>query len=157
MIQKPEIQYVGQFYIHGSEARQLEQVKTKKKAKTRLPMARLEKVEKIYLDPVALVSIAVALVLLVVMLIGAFQLREDWAQHQIASDYLSQLKLENATLTRTYQKSYDLEEIRAKAVGLGLVPEEELQTRTVLVTVPEPEPEPAWHEELISFWKGLWE
>ena len=39
MIQKPKIQYIGQFYTHGSEARklELEQEQQKRKAKTKLP------------------------------------------------------------------------------------------------------------------------
>ena len=46
MIHKPEIQYIGQFYVYGSEARQLEH-KKQRKPKTKLPMARVRKVEKI--------------------------------------------------------------------------------------------------------------
>ena len=46
MERKPEIQYVGQFYVYGSEARQLEE-KKRRQAKTSLPMARLEKLEKL--------------------------------------------------------------------------------------------------------------
>ena len=157
MIQKPEIQYVGQFYIHGSEARKLEPTKAKKKRKTRLPLARLEKVEKIYIDPVALVSIAVAVVMLAVLVTGALQLQDDWAEYALASSYLSQLKRENAELARDYRESYDLEEIRSKAVALGLIPLEQAQTRAVHVTVPEPEPEITWQEELAWFWNGLWE
>lgn len=157
MIQKPEIQYVGQFYIHGSEARKLAQVKSRKKAKTRLPLVRLERVEKVFIDPVAILSITVALVMLAAMVVGVFQLRTDWAQHESASAYLSQLKKENAALNREYQSSYDLEEIQSKALGLGLIPIEEAQTRTVVVTVPEPEPETTWLEELRWFWNGLWE
>ena len=41
MSQKPKIQYVGQFYIHGSEARQLELQEKKKRAKSKLPLERL--------------------------------------------------------------------------------------------------------------------
>ena len=40
MVQKPKIQYVGQFYVHGSEARKLELQQEKKKAKTSLPAVR---------------------------------------------------------------------------------------------------------------------
>ena len=44
MSQKPKIQYVGQFYIHGSEARQLELQEKKKQAKSKLPLERLRKI-----------------------------------------------------------------------------------------------------------------
>ena len=47
MNQKPKIQYIGQFYVHGSEARALELQEQKKQAKTRLPLAKLEPIEKV--------------------------------------------------------------------------------------------------------------
>lgn len=154
MIQKPKIQYVGQFYVYGSEAQKLE-AKKRKKAKTRLPMARLEKTDKICLDPVALVAIAVAVVMVIVMAAGLLQLYFDWTEYQTMSAYVSKLNQENATLTREYRDSYDLEEVRTKATGLGLVPESQVPVMVIQVTVPEPEPEPTWLDELIWFFQGL--
>ena len=46
MNQKPKIQYVGQFYVHGSEARQLQLQEQKRQAKTKLPLARIQKIER---------------------------------------------------------------------------------------------------------------
>lgn len=155
MVQKPKIQYIGQFYVHGSEARQLELEQQRKKAKTSLPLARLQKMEKIYVDPVALVGIAVAVVMLVVMMIGALQIRSDWAEYERVSAYVSQLKRENAEKTHEYRASYDLEDIRIKATAMGLVPKEELQTMTVTVTIPEPEPEISRIDEIKWFLEGL--
>ena len=73
MAKKPEIQYVGQFYVYGSEA---QVVAPKKKAQFRLPKPKLEleKIEKIYVDPVALLGLAVAVVMLVCMVVGACQI-----------------------------------------------------------------------------------
>lgn len=155
MIEKPKIQYVGQFYVHGSEARKLEPKKSRKKPKTRLPLARLEKMEKLYVDPVALVSIAVAVILLAVMAVGALQIHSDWVQYNQMSSYVSQLKKENAQLSLEYRSGYDLEDVQSKASGLGLVPEADVEHISISVTVPEREPEPTWLEELIWFWKGL--
>ena len=45
MVQKPKIQYIGQFYVHGSEAKKLELLEQKKKARTKLPLARLQQIE----------------------------------------------------------------------------------------------------------------
>ena len=131
-------------------------MKNRKKAKTKLPVARLEKIEKIYVDPVALVGILVAVVLLAVMVVGALQLQEDWAEYQRMSDYVSQLKHENAQLTHQYRSSYDLEDVRIKALALGMIPKSEAQTITVSVTLPEPEPEYTWVDHLVWFWEGLW-
>lgn len=155
MVQKPEIQYVGQFYVYGSEARKLEQKKQQKRPKTKLPRARLERIEKISVDPVALAGIAVAVFMLVVMVIGVLQIQRDWAEYENMSTYVSQLKRENAELKHTYRSSYDLADIENKALGLGLVPKEDVQTMTITVTIPVSEPEPTFWEELVWFWEGL--
>ena len=155
MSQKPKIQYVGQFYIHGSEARQLELQEKKKRAKSKLPMERLHKAEVIYLDPVAIFGITVALIMLAVMIVGAVRIYADWQEYRVMSDYVSRLNSENAQLQADYRSQYDLEDIRVKAAALGMVPKSELEKRTVYVTVPQPEPEMTWLEEIQWFLNGL--
>lgn len=155
MNQKPKIQYVGQFYVHGSEARQLQLQQEQRQAKTKLPLARIQQIEKIYVDPVALVGIAVAVVMLVTMIIGAVQIKRDWDQYEQVSSYVSELKRENARMSHAYRASYDLEDIRIKAEAMGLVPKSELQTTAVVVTVPVSQPEPTRMEEIQFFLEGL--
>ena len=155
MNQKPKIQYVGQFYIHGSEARQLELQEKKKHAKSKLPLERLRKVEVIYLDPVAIFGIVTALVLLAVMTVGVLQIRDDWEEYRVMSNYVSRLNSENAQLQADYRSQYDLEDIRVKAQALGMVPKSELEVRMVYVTIPQPEPEMTWLEEIQWFLSGL--
>ena len=154
MNQKPKIQYVGQFYIHGSEARQLE-LQEKKKAKSKLPLERLRKMEVIYLDPVAIFGIVTALVMLTVMILGVLQIRDDWQEYRVMSNYVSRLNSENAEMWADYRSQYDLEDIRAKAQAMGMVPKSELEVRTVYVTIPQPEPEMTWLEEIQWFLSGL--
>ena len=155
MNQKPKIQYVGQFYVHGSEARALQLQEEKRQAKTKLPLARIQKIEKIYVDPVALAGIAVAVMMLVTMVLGAVQLKKDWNQYEQVAAYVSELKKENARKSHLYRSSYDLEDIRTKAVSMGLVPKSELQTMAVTVTIPEPEAEPTRMDEIRFFLEGL--
>lgn len=154
MSQKPKIQYVGQFYIHGSEARQLE-LQEKKKAKSKLPLERLRKMEVIYLDPVAIFGIVTALVMLTVMILGVLQIRDDWEEYRVMSNYVSRLNSENAEMWADYRSQYDLEDIRVKAQAMGMVPKSELEVRTVYVTIPQPEPEMTWLEEIQWFLSGL--
>ena len=155
MNQKPKIQYVGQFYVHGSEAKQLQLQEEKRQAKTKLPLARIQKIEKIYLDPVALIGIAVAVVMLVTMVLGAVQIKRDWDQYERVSAYVSGLKQENARKSHAYHLSYDLEDIKVKALAMGMVPKSELQTMSVEITVPEVEAEPTRMEEVKLFLEGL--
>ena len=155
MNQKPKIQYVGQFYVHGSEARKLQLEQEKRQAKTKLPLAKIQAIEKIYVDPVALAGIAVAVFMLVTMVLGAIQLKRDWDQYEQVAAYVSELKKENARMSHLYRSSYDLEDIKTKAVSMGLVPKSELQTMSVTVTLPEPEVEPTRMEEIKFFLEGL--
>ena len=155
MNQKPKIQYVGQFYVHGSEARKLQLQEEKRQAKTKLPPAKIQAIEKIYVDPVALAGIVVAVLMLVTMVLGAIQLKKDWDQYEQVSAYVSELKKENARKSHLYRSSYDLEDIRSKAVSMGLVPKSELQTMSVNVTIPQPEAEPTRMEEIKFFLEGL--
>ena len=156
MNQKPKIQYIGQFYVHGSEARALELQEEKKQAKTKLPLAKLETIEKIYVDPVALAGIAVAVLMLVVMILGAVQLQSDWAEYQRMEDYVTDLRTENALLAHNYRAGYDLEDIEMKALAMGLVPSSELKTISVTVTAPEKQPVLTWDQKMVRFWNELW-
>ncbi len=156
MVQKPKIQYVGQFYVHGSEARALEQQEQKKRAKTKLPVAKLETIEKIYVDPVALIGISVAVLMMVVMVFGAIQLKEDWDVYAQMAGYVTELKTENARLSHTYRSGYDLKDIEMKALAMGMVPKSELEVRTVSVTLPEEVPAMTWDQKLVRFWYELW-
>ena len=155
MNQKPKIQYVGQFYVHGSEARQLQLQEEKRQAKTKLPLARIQQIEKVYVDPVALAGIAVAVVMLVTMVLGAVQIKRDWEQYEQVSAYVSELKKENARKNHAYRMSYDLADIETKARAMGLVPRTELETMTVSVTVPEKVPQMTRMEEIRFFLEGL--
>lgn len=157
MIQKPKIQYIGQFYIHGSEARALELQEQKKQAKTKLPLARLEKIEQIYVDPVALAGIAVAVVMLAVMILGAVQLHQDWLVYERVADRVSVLKEENVRLTKEYRAGYDLDDIENKALAMGLVPRSQLERITVTVTPPVVEPELTLDQKIVRTWRELWE
>ena len=153
--QKPKIQYVGMFYVHGSEAKKLQEEQRRKEARTKLPLERLRKIEAIYIDPVALVSIAVAVLMLVTMVYGVLRITRDWTEYRQMSAYVSELNLENANLYQQYRENIDLEDVYTKAVALGMLPVEEVPTRTITVRVPEAPAEPTWMERTTAFFTGL--
>ncbi len=155
MTRKPEIQYIGQFYVHGSEARKLELQEQKKTPKTRLPIAKLEKIEKVYVDPVALIAMAVAVLLMVTMVLGMVQLKEDWGKYEAMRQYVHQLKESNHEKTLKFRETYDLEDIRIKATAMGMVPKSEVETMVVHVTHPQVEPEMTLLDEIRWFISGL--
>lgn len=151
MVNKPEIQYVGQFYVHGSEAPALKKAKKKEHAF----LAKPERVRKVYVDPVAFCGILVAAVMLVALVLGSLQLQQVWQEHAVMQEYLSQLKRENAALEHNYRISYDLDEIKKLSDTLGLVPIEEVETQHVRVTPPEPKPQRTWLDDVRWFFEGL--
>ena len=152
MDQKPVIQYVGQFYVYGSEV----QARKKKEKKSLLPRApRAEVQHCVYVDPVAVCGIAVALLMLVVLAVGAFQLRAAMQQYNAQSEQLSAIKRENARLEHLYRTSLDLEAVQAQAEKLGMVPAEELEHRELVVTVGQTPEEPTAWENFLWFVKGL--
>ena len=155
MAQKPKIQYVGQFYVHGSEARALELEEERRRAKARRPLARLQQVELIYVDPVAVVSIVVSLIMLATMVTGAMALKEDWAEYEQMAIYVSYLNKQNAELEKEYRAGYDLEDVRSKALALGLVPRDQLESRTVTVTMPVKEPQISRVEQIKMFFEDM--
>ena len=102
-------------------------------------------------------SIVAALVLLMVMAFGVVEIQDDWAEYRATENYISSLNMQNSQLKLQYQQGYDLEEVKSKALGLGLVPVEEVKTMTINVTVPEPRHEETLKERILWFWNGLWE
>lgn len=155
MAQKPKIQYIGQFYVHGSEARALALEEERKQAKARRPLARLQQVELIYVDPVAVVSIVVSFIMLATMLTGALALKEDWAEYEQMAAYVSYLNKENAKLEKEYREGFDLADIESKALALGLVPRDQLTNRTVTVTMPVEEPQPSRVDQIRQYFEDM--
>lgn len=155
MTRKPEIQYVGQFYVHGSEARKLEVKPEKKTPRHPLPIAKLEKMEKVYVDPVAIVAMAVAVFMLVTMFLGLRQLQTDWVEYQTVRQYVHRLKEDNHEKTEAFRAAYDLEDIRAKATAMGMIPKAEAESIILKVTSPVREPEMTWLDEVRWFVGGL--
>ena len=153
MERKPEIQYVGQFYVQGSAAPQIGEKQKKKKAT--LPRLSREKLQKVYVDPVALCGIVVAVMMLAALAIGALQIRDSWHEYDAMGRYLATLKAENVALEKNYRDGFDLEEIRATALTLGMVPVEEVKVIPVRVSIPEPAKPDALWEQISWFVKGL--
>ena len=155
MERKPDIQYVGQFYVYGSEAKQLEEKSEQKKRKIRLPLLKAEKIYRIQVDPVAICAILVAVVMLVAMVLGTLQMHQAWQQFGVVQNYRNQLKQVNIQLTNQYRESIDLDSIRQAALTMGLVEMDQVETRYITVKIPQKEADPTWWENLCWFWQGL--
>ena len=155
MERKPDIQYVHQFYIHGSEAQVIELKPVKRQWKTKLPQAVPQKVIQVRLDILSMCAIVVAVTMLVCMIVGMAQLKNWYQANQQMEQYVINLQNENIKLEQDYRNSYDLEDIREKALAIGLVPLDQVQTVAIQVVVPQPEPEPTFWESVEMFFEEL--
>lgn len=155
MVQKPDIQYVTQFYSYGSEAKVPELKNTGKKVKTQLPQAVPQQKIVLRFDPVAWGGILVAVVLVVVMALSVQSYLSVCAEYEAMTDYV--IKQQNIHVQRQqeYANSYDADVIREKALALGMVPMEEVMVYTISPVVPQAEVEPTWWENISWFMKGL--
>ncbi len=135
MTRYPNVQYVH-FYTDGSAARKLEPVIPFKKNTVRIPAQKKSKRKVIYLDPVAIFSMAVALCLLVVMALGVGRFYDAKAENDTMAAYVHYLQQENQRLTQEYVQSYDLNEVKQTAKALGMVPAQELGSVAIDVSIP---------------------
>ena len=143
MAQKPEIQYVGQFYIHGSEAKKLARKNEQKKARTELPVTRVERVRKVYVDPLAICSLMMAAVLMVSMVAGMLSLQTAWNELDIAQQYVYELETQNSILAAQYHSGYDLKEVERTALALGMTPRDQVPQLVVHIPAEELPAEPS--------------
>ena len=152
MAQRTDIRYI-QFYTDGSAARKIAPVAPLKTIK--LPKVKTQKRITVHLDPVAVLSIGMAIVMTVLIAVGMVQLNNARAEMQTMSAYVDNLRQENAQLQQSFSEGYDLEQIEQTALALGLVPME--QVKHVSVTLPQIEQtvEPTTWERFATFLAGL--
>ena len=152
MTQRTDIRYI-QYYTDGSTARKIAPVAPLKTIK--LPKVKKQKRITVHLDPVAVLSIGMAIVMTVLIAVGMVQLNNARNEMQTMSTYVDTLRQENAQLQQSFSDGYDLGQIEQTALALGLVPIE--QVRHVSVTLPQIEKsvEPTSWERFVTFLAGL--
>lgn len=155
MVQKPDIQYVTQFYSYGSEAKVMELKPAKKQKKSVLPKAKPEQKIRIMVDPVALGGILIAVMMVVLMAVSVCSYLEVCNEYEIMTNHVIELQNTNVLRQQEYASMYDLADIEANALALGMVPIEDAEVVTIAPVIPEPEIEPSWWENISWFLKGL--
>lgn len=141
---KLDVQYV-RYPTDGSLARQFLPVFPKKRSETVAHPHRHTRT-RVYIDPVAILGIAVATCMLIMMVVGVFQFRAAQQRAVEMERYVSQLSAQNKALENQYATGYDLDEIEQTALVLGMIPGEKVQKIEVTVTVPQAEePSVPWY------------
>lgn len=152
MAQRTDIRYI-QFYTDGSAARKIAPVAPLKTIK--LPKIKKQKRITVHIDPVAVLSIGMAMVMTVLILVGMVQLNNARAEMQTMSAYVDTLRQENVQLQESFADGYDLEQIEQTALALGLVPVEQVQHVSVTLPQIEQTVEPTTWERFATFLAGL--
>ena len=157
MAEKTKIQYIN-FYTDGSAARQYELPRSPERNPETVPQAepRRKRRPVVRVDPLALCSIAVSVVMLVLMAVGMVQLYGLRQQEQALAEYAQELYEMNEVLEEEYRAGYDLDQIRADALALGMIPADQAQHITVSVERPvEIQEEPDFWDTVAAFFSGL--
>ena len=136
MAQRMNVEYI-RLYTAGSAALKLESAVSEQKANTqRLPQK--EKRIKLYIDPVAFLSIAVAVCMLVMMFAGFVHLHDARAQVDAMQFYVERLEAEHVMLSNEYKEGYNLDQVRQAALEMQMIPAEQA-THISLYIPAEPE------------------
>lgn len=158
MAPRTSVQYV-RYYTDGTAARKLETAVPTQRLTTVLPppthLQKKVKRKKIYVDPIAILGVVVAVCLLIVMGVGINQLQQARDEAAVMEQYVEQLTRENKELTEQYAQSYDLTKVKQTALALGMVPREAVPTTRIAVTIPETVEEPTVWETISTFLTGL--
>lgn len=116
MARKYNDRYV-RFYTFGSTAAKVEQERSASLPKYTKPPKR----KPIPFDPVAFVGCTVAVLLLVLMIVGFAQVAHTAAQVKQVQTEIMGLEMERQMLEERYEAGYDLDEVRAAALSMGMV------------------------------------
>ena len=154
MLAKPDIQYVTQFYSYGSEAKVLE-LKPAQKKKSALPKVRPTQKICIQVDPVAWAGIFIAVVMVVLMAVSVNSYLDVCADYTVMNNHVIELQNFNVEKQQEYAGMYNPDDIREKALALGMIPMEEAEVVFISPVIPEPEPETLWYENISWFLSGL--
>ena len=130
MAKQPDIRYI-RLYTDGNAARKVQPVSLKNTI--RLPKVKRNKKLILRIDPVAVLSMAVAAVMMVLMVVGVVKLNAAQRQEAVMAEYVETLKTKNEFLENTYSSGYDIEEVEQLALALGMVPKEQVQKVTVSI------------------------
>ena len=153
MARQTEVRYIS-YYMVGSAACQVEPFDYRKK-EVKLPKQRKKKKIVLYVDPMAVLGIAVAFVMFVLMIAGIVRLGVMTHKAEVMGNYAATLQEQNTELRKTYEAGFDLEEIRQIAEARGMVPVAQAQQVQVRLRVPQQVEEPTAWESFLTFLTGL--
>ena len=154
MAQRMDVQYI-RLYTNGSAALKLESAVPQTNTAFHKKAGKIKRV-KVFVDPVALLSIGIAICMVVLMSVGFAQLHQARAQVEAMESYVDRLQAENATLSNEYRTGYNLDQIRQAALELQMIPAEQAAHVSLFIPAePEPIQQVTLWERISTFLTGL--
>ena len=154
MTQRMQAQYV-QIYIDGSAAKQIQYVPQKQVETVKQPKPKAQKRIRIYVDPVAIFGVVVAVCMMITLVVGMVHLHTARQEVQQMEEYVIYLNHQNRTIKNQYAESYSLEEVEKTALALGMIPADQVTLQTIYLPEPVVEEEPTIWESVGTFLTGL--
>ena len=136
MAQRIDVQYIH-FYTQGSAARRI--LPAVKPQTGVLPQMKKKKIQRIYVDPVAVLGTVVAVCMLIMMVVGIGQLRAEQQKTADMMAYVEMLQQENTALQTRYDEECDLEAVEKTALALGMIPSQQANRTAIQVELPQPQ------------------
>lgn len=153
MARYPSVQYVS-LYTDGSAARKLSLNVPVSKPRAKAKVRKNKRIT-VYIDPVAFMGIVTAVVMLAVMTVSFFQLRQVQKEAAVMTSYVQQLRAENKALRTEFEEGFNVEEISRTAQALGMVPKSEVRHVSLQMQSQEiAQPVGAW-ARICTFLSGL--
>lgn len=154
MARQWDVQYVN-FYTPGSAAVKYDPMPAPKKQEAVLPKPRKKKKIRVFVDPVAVMGICVAVVMLCMMISGVNKLVQVKTEQAQMQAYVQRLQQENDRLRAEYEAGYDADEVYEIATAMGMIPAQDAQSIKIQVSVPEEDVTPGAWENFCTFLAGL--
>ena len=154
MAQRMNVEYI-RLYTVGSAALKLESAVPEQKYNTQKLPGKQKKV-KLYIDPVAMVSIAVAVCMLVLMFVGFVQLHQTRKQVDTMQAYVDRLEAQNLMQSSEYKDGYNLDQIRQAALEMQMIPAQDAAHVTLYIPAePEAVEQITLWDQISTFMTGL--
>ena len=154
MAGKADIQYVHHYYADGTAVKKAVVRAERKKKPLPLFEPLMQQPDEqiiVKLDPVSLGAIAVCAVLVVMMVVSLFQYSAAYERNVVLQEYVYALEGEQARLTQDYRSGFDLEEVEAQALALGMIPVEQAQVIRISGRTPAPQQEMTFRQRVEMF------
>lgn len=117
------------------------------------PVRKPETVLRI--DPLALAAVVLSVVMAMVLCVGMVELEQVRSEQRTLQRYVWDLEDRNEVLEQKYSEQYDLNEVRQAALGMGMVPADQLPHEALSVTIPQEPETPNIFQRLADFFRGL--